>query len=163
MQPLRLGIVVHHSVSRPHTTPATVDSWHRIRGFQQVQPGGSIIHFSYHRYYYQNGKDGPWVVHEGRHLSMPGAHCPAGRRNFTHIGACLAGNFEEYPPSLDQLLLAADDCAGLCLKYGFGPEQIIGHRDAMPTKCPGKNFDLELFREMVRTAINLKPLWGWLE
>ncbi len=73
-----------------------------------------------------------------------GAHTkdPQGdnRYNEHGIGICLVGNFEEAPPTRAQMDSLVRLCRWLMANYGIQPEDVIGHSDCKPTRCPGRYF-----------------------
>lgn len=82
-------IVIHHTVSPASTTMEQVDQWHKNQGFACI---------GYHKFIEMDG-----TVKTGRPDWAVGAHAIGA--NNDSIGICLAGNFEEAPPtSLGQLL-----------------------------------------------------------
>ena len=145
------GIILHHSVSPALTTARQIDKWHKERGFRRALADGRVVHIGYHFVVRQKGDR--WIVEPGRPLSVTGAHCRGGK-NTTHIGVCLAGDFmkDEVPRGQLQKTLAL--CARLARQFNFGPEAVLGHRQAWPTNCPGANFDLAGFRARLARIIH---------
>lgn len=94
-------IIWHHSeggdVSR-----ATVLSWHKARGFDDI---------GYHILIHKDGK-----MERGRPIYTVGAH--AYGRNYDSVGILLFGDFSRYEPTLEQLNTAAREYHALCRFYG---------------------------------------------
>ena len=86
-------------------------------------------------YHYIIRKDG--TVELGRPEWAIGSH--AYGENYHTIGIHLCGNFEFVKPTVAQIESAAYLIGWLCEKYGLTPndETVVGHRDLMPTACPG--------------------------
>jgi len=57
----------------------------------------------------------------------------------TTVGICLAGHFDEEPPTEAQIASTAGLCAHLCGRLGLHATlgAIVGHSDLMETTCPG--------------------------
>jgi N-acetyl-anhydromuramyl-L-alanine amidase AmpD len=157
MRPWR-AIVVHHSGSRRDTT-ASIDRWHRKRGWDGI---------GYH-FVIGNGREMPagqidptfrwWQQREGAHAGSSPQSKPL---NETGIGICLIGNFNEDQPEDYQTERLVELCATLIRHLpGLTPASIIGHRDVpgKDTDCPGKLFDVERIRYLVRQRLDeLGPL-----
>jgi hypothetical protein len=88
----------------------------------------------------------------GRSPFEQASACPQGNMNVRALHACVVGNYDEHPPSLATLkILVKRIVLPWMREYGIPPEQIVGHRDFNPAKsCPGKAFDLDLVRRLVR-------------
>lgn len=129
-------IVIHHSASPPDTTMEQVDQWHRNRGFTKI---------GYHYFLESDG-----TVKIGRPDWAVGAHAIGA--NFDSLGICLAGNFEEAPPTQAQMKALAelikDD-----IRKAYGNIPYIGHKDVdpkgHPTACPGKLFPWEELEKLL--------------
>jgi len=78
--------------------------------------------------------------------------CPQGGMNRLALHACIVGNFDLAPPPLRTIeVLVRRIVLPWMREFGIPPEQIVGHRDFNPEKtCPGKAFDLDLVRRLVR-------------
>ena len=88
-------------------------------------------------YHYVIRKDG--TIEAGRPEWAIGSH--AYGENSHSIGIHLCGNFEEAEPTEAQIESCAYLVGYLCDKYGMvcDSDHVKGHRDLMPTACPGQN------------------------
>lgn len=75
-----------------------------------------------------------------------GAHCIG--RNQDGIGICVVGNFQEETPSEELYRFVAELCRDIMSRHPI--REIGGHRDYYATACPGKNFDVEKIRKLVK-------------
>ena len=130
------GVVIHHSASGD--VPATeIDQWHRDRGWDQI---------GYHFVIRQNGD-----IEPARNWAKAGAHAKTGKpysRNTTHLGICLTGNFEEHPPTLEQLTALIKLTRGLISRWDA--EKIEKHHE----RCPGPLFPWEFFIAALRKEVS---------
>lgn len=146
------AIVIHHSDSRRDTT-ASIDRWHRKRGWDGI---------GYH-FVIGNGRemaDGQidptfrwWKQREGAHAGASQLSQPYNNHG---IGICLIGRFDEDQPGSWQVERLADLCCVLIRHIpGLSPARIIGHRDVpgKDTDCPGRNLDVERVRFLVRQRL----------
>jgi len=119
-------IVIHHSASPANTTMEQVDQWHRNQGFSMI---------GYHYFIEADG-----TAREGRAVWAVGAHAIGA--NNDSVGICLAGNFEEAPPTPAQIVSLAATIRDVRRLYGNIP--YMGHKDVdpenHPTACPGALF-----------------------
>jgi len=89
------------------------------------------------------------VIVQGRPDDIVGAHCP--ELNKTHIGICIAGNFDLAPPDYELLDAAVVLCQELIKKYNMDINTAIKyHCDYSKKSCPGKKFPKEAFILAVR-------------
>ena len=88
-------------------------------------------------YHYVIRKDG--TIELGRPHWTVGAH--AYGFNDRSIGIHLCGNFEIGTPTPQQIESVAMLLANICTDYGLPitSDYVVGHRDLMPTACPGQN------------------------
>ena len=88
-------------------------------------------------YHYVIRKDG--TIEAGRPEWAIGSH--AYGENSHSVGIHLCGNFEEAEPTEAQIESCAYLVGYLCDKYGMvcDSDHVKGHRDLMPTACPGQN------------------------
>lgn len=91
-------------------------------------------------YHYIIRKDG--TIERGRPHWTVGAHAEG--ENWHTIGIHVCGNFELTKPTEAQVNSLSAFLADLCVTYGLLTSAIVGHRELMPTACPGRN----LFRQM---------------
>lgn len=122
-------IVVHHSASPANTTMEQVDQWHRNQGFSMI---------GYHYFIEADGE-----VRTGRPDWAIGAHALSANKD--GLGVCLAGNFEEAPPTAIQIISLVGLIAELRRLYGNIP--VVRHCDVDATACPGALFPYELVLE----------------
>jgi hypothetical protein len=69
---------------------------------------------------------------------MQGAHCP--ELNATHIGVCLAGDYDKTPPDHDMLATLETLCRHLMTTYDIPVQEVTYHCRYSPKTCPGKKF-----------------------
>lgn len=88
-------------------------------------------------YHYVVRKDGSIEI--GRPEWAVGAHAQG--YNWKSIGIHVCGNFEMAEPTPAQIESTSYLIGWLCDKYGLIPNDnhVVGHRDLMPTACPGEN------------------------
>ena len=120
-------IVLHHTgnPSDDDLSAAEIDASHKGQGWTCIG------------YHYVIRKDG--TVELGRPHWTVGAHA-YGENAYT-IGIHVCGNFEEAEPTDKQIESLAMLLANLCTDYGLtiDRDHIVGHRELMPTACPGQN------------------------
>ena len=119
-------IVIHHIGEIDRNVHAEeVHEWHKNNGW-----AGCGYHFLVL-------KDG--TVERGRPEKMIGAHAQG--FNARSIGINIVGDFEQGEPTAEQIESAAQLIADLSDKYGISitADNVVGHRDLMPTDCPGRN------------------------
>ena len=120
-------IVIHHTGN-----PQDDDlSAYEINASHQSQ-GWTCI--GYHYVIRKNG-----VIEEGRPHWTVGAH--AYGENSHTIGVHVCGNFEIGEPTAAQIEALAMLLSNICGDYGLpiDRDHIVGHRELMPTACPGRN------------------------
>lgn len=123
-------IVVHCSATREgqKVTVEDITRWHKQRGFDTI---------GYHYVVYADG-----TVHEGRPITVPGAHVQG--YNANSIGVCYIGGLDKNGQSKDTRTLEQKDALVLLLarlKRQFPLARICGHRDLSPDK--NKNGKIE--------------------
>jgi N-acetyl-anhydromuramyl-L-alanine amidase AmpD len=74
---------------------------------------------------------------------LHGAHAGVKDYNELGIGVCLVGNFEEHPPTAEQLNSLKSLVASLTGEYRIPATRVVPHRDLKATACPGKFFPLD--------------------
>ena len=143
------GIVIHHSAG-DFGDAATFDKVHRQRGWD-----GLGYHFVINNGHNKNGKsDGLVEVGRRWRQQSQGAHCrPKGNTdnywNEHTVGICLVGNFEKQTPTARQWQSLIGLVQFLQARYGISAGAIKGHREIMPTKCPGKLLSMWELRRAV--------------
>lgn len=120
-------IVIHHT-GNPYDDDLSAEeihASHRAQGWAGIG------------YHYVIRKDG--TVEAGRPHWTVGAH--AYGENGHTIGIHVCGNFELAEPTGAQIEALAMLLANLCTDYGLpiDEDHVVGHRDLMPTACPGAN------------------------
>jgi len=125
-------VVIHHTGNPTDDDLSVVEinASHQARGWSCIG------------YHYVIRKDG--TVEIGRPHWTVGAH--AYGHNSHTIGVHVCGNFEIGEPTSEQIESTAMLLANLCTDYGLtiDRDSIVGHRELMPTACPGRN----LFAQM---------------
>lgn len=134
-------IVIHHSASPATTTMEQVDQWHKNQGFSMI---------GYHFFIESTG-----MIREGRAIWAVGAHAIGA--NNDSVGICLAGNFEEAPPTHEQIKALAATIKDIRRLYGEIP--YIGHFQVdpanHPTACPGALFPWD---DLAKEFEEVKPM-----
>ncbi len=135
-------IVIHHSA----TVDSNTYSWDAIKKYHiEVNKWSDIG--------YHGGIE--LVEHEykllaGRPLNTKGAHCKDGGMNNVALGFCFVGNYDLIEPPIPMLIKGSQQIRSWMEIFHIPLEHIKGHRDYSVKTCPGKLFDLDLFREMLK-------------
>lgn len=134
-------VVVHHT-GNPWDDDLSAEEIHQ----SHLAQGWSGI-----GYHYVIRKDG--TIEEGRPEWAIGSHA-FGENNHT-VGIHVCGNFELTEPTAAQIESLAYLIGWICEKYDITPnsDHVVGHRDLMPTACPGE----ELYN-MLQT-VRGKSIW----
>ena len=134
-------IVIHHT-GNPYDDDLSAEQIHT----SHLMQGWSGI-----GYHYVIRKDG--TIEEGRPEWAVGAHAQG--YNWNSVGIHLCGNFEYAEPTQAQIESASYLIGYLCDKYCLIPtaETVKGHRDLMPTACPGQH----LYEQM--QTLRGKAIW----
>lgn len=131
-----MHIVEHHSGAEEKDA-AQIRNYHvNTRGWRDIG------------YNFVVERDGKVVT--GRSLSIKGAHCI--EHNHDGIGICMIGNMNNHAPTAAQYNAMIDLTAKLCKQYNIPVKNVLGHREASPTACPGTNVNMD----KVRTDVNRK-------
>ena len=136
-------IMLHHSLTKDGATV----SWQAIRRYHMKDMGWDDI--GYH--YGIELVNDHYEIFVGRPLDEQGAHCVG--MNANAIGICFVGNFDEAPVPLDQWAAGTLFVKSLCRILLIPSVRVIAHRDYAPKSCPGKLFDMDLFR---RDLVSMK-------
>jgi hypothetical protein len=138
-------IILHHSATKDGLTV----SWNAIRRYHINECVWSDIgyHFGVELVGDPGDPAGSYEVLMGRMPDRPGAHTSG--HNAASLGVCFVGNFDLSPPPSGQWRRGVELVAWLCRAYGLRVNDIYGHRDFANKTCPGKMFDLEMFRSEV--------------
>ena len=141
MRPIR-RIIVHHTASPATWRVADIRAAHLARGWCDI---------GYHEVVEADGR-----VFAGRPHDQVGAHCKG--HNAASLGVVLVGSFESpNPPPPDvQYQAAVRRVVQLCQEYGLAAEDVLGHRELRPTKCPG--FQMHQFRAAVAAILASVPV-----
>ena len=120
-------IVIHH----------TGNPWDDDLSAEEIHESHQALGWSGIGYHYVIRKDGS--IEEGRPHWAVGAHAEG--ENSHSIGVHLCGNFEIAVPTAEQIESCAYLIGWLCELYDLVPNSnhVKGHRDLMPTACPGRN------------------------
>ncbi|MBX9792259.1 MAG: peptidoglycan recognition protein family protein [Pirellulales bacterium] len=140
-------IVIHHSATASGSV-SSIDAEHRRRVDADGKPWLGI---GYH-FVIGNGNG----MNEGQieptfrwREQLPGAHAGVAAANAAGIGICLIGNFEDAPPSPQQLAAAVRLTRALATEYNIAPADILRHGELKATDCPGRRFPWEAFHTAV--------------
>jgi hypothetical protein len=134
-------IVIHHSLTKDGQTV----SWGAIRRYHTHTQGWRDIG-------YQFGIELVGDYYEvllGRLVGEEGAHCPG--LNSKSIGICCVGNFDQAEPPDRQWQICLNLTRQLMRDYGIEPGRVLGHREWARDgrSCPGKQWDMGLFRTLL--------------
>ena len=118
-------IVIHHT-GNPEDDDLSAEEIHE----SHIAQGWAGI-----GYHYVIRKDGS--IELGRPVDTVGAH--AYGENSHTIGVHVCGNFNLADPTDEQIESCAILVGWLACKYGLtvNADTVVGHRDLMPTACPG--------------------------
>jgi hypothetical protein len=135
-------IVIHHSAT-PAGSAAFFDRAHRQKGWDEL---------GYH-FVIGNGtgsRDGQIEVGPRWPKQKWGAHAKTADNQFNDygIGICLVGNFEIDRPTAAQVRALAKLTAYLMQTYHIPADHVIGHGQAKPTGCPGRNVSIAEIRRL---------------
>ena len=154
-------IMMHHSLTKDGATV----SWQAIRKYHKETMGWKDIgyHFGIElignnplnvRGELNNPPSSPlnvrgelkggYEILVGRPLDQEGAHCVG--MNAKAIGICFVGNFDEAPVPPEQWKKGIDLVKSLLKLLDIPIRYVVGHRDYAQKTCPGKFFDMDLFR-----------------
>jgi len=116
------AIVLHYTAS-DDVSAATIDDWHRQRGFSQI---------GYHKVIRRDGS-----LEQGRPESAVGAHTRGHNEHTLGITLTGADFFSWYPtPAQYQTLVSV--LINWLRDYRVFPSQIFLHQDLNATQCPGR-------------------------
>ena len=132
-------IIIHHSDSKDHGTLKNFDEikkWHvKENGWRDI---------GYH--YVIEKIDGVYTILKGRPEIEDGAHCYG--QNEESIGICVVGNFEVDQVPEEAYIKLAELIKDIRRRHGELP--IHGHKEFYNTSCPGKNFNLQKVKELLK-------------
>ncbi len=153
-----IGLVIHHSdtpirMRGRYVDAAMLDEFHKKQGFG-IEYRGKVYHIGYHYVILPDGR-----IEPGRPEHCTGAHCRIPRYNRLYLGICLIGTFQPGAkyygtrspthPTQAQYDALVSLCSKLVMKYHMDVNNIIGHRDVVPTYCPGRNVSIGWLRGRV--------------
>ena len=117
--------VVHHSATEAHVTPQQIARYHvETLGWHGIG------------YHFVIAADG--TIYQTNRMQTVSYH--AGWHNSYTLGACLVGNFTHYAPTYEQVA-ALTWLHREWLPERLGPLPLKGHKELMPTACPGDKWD----------------------
>lgn len=121
--------IVHHSAyESAGPQVGLIDQWHEARQFPK-----SLLGY-YVGYHYVIERDG--TLTQCRKLTEGGAHAKGA--NFSSIGICLAGDFDNYDPTHQQMTTLGALLRQLQQTYpAITPESVFPHRHINQTTCYG--------------------------
>lgn len=146
-------IVIHHSL----TPDQKKNDWETIRKWHTGDHPQSNLNWKNIGYHFGIEKiKGKVTLHTGRELSEAGAHVLG--FNDLGIGLLIVGNYDLSEPAPEVWEKAICLCKSLCWYFDISPQHVIGHRETYtilnkPVKktCPGLQFDLNRFRNYIKT------------
>ena len=140
-------IVIHHTA----TGSGSVESIHAEHRRRKDADGNPWLGIGYH-FVVGNGhgmKDGAVESTFRWDEQLHGAHSGHALFNARGIGVCLIGNFEQAPPTKEQMQSVRTLVAVLATRHQIPRERIIGHVAVKATACPGKHFPLNELRQVI--------------
>ena len=133
-------IILHHSL----TKDSKAVSWGAIRRYHMGDLGWQNI--GYH--FGIEDINGQYEILLGRMLNRNGAHCQG--MNGRSLGVCFVGNFDYAPPPPDQWARGLELVKWLLHQYGLKVSDVEPHRKYAKKTCPGRLFDIGLFRDELK-------------
>lgn len=137
-------IIVHHSLTKDSGTV----SWGAIRRYHIEQLGLEDIGYHAGVELVTNQDISYYEVLLGRRWNKEGAHTRGHNRD--SLGICFIGNFDDEPPSLDQLTVGAKLIQYWMDLFGIPLSRIYPHRHFAAKSCPGKRFDMNVLLDIIR-------------
>ncbi len=133
-------LVIHHTGVGSEVGPAEIAAQH-VEG--NGWPGIG--------YHYVVGAGG--TVHQTQDLTVVSYH--ARQFNPVAIGIALVGDLSSALPTASQLDSTAHLVAGLLSQLGLPADAVRGHREMVPTPCPGESF-LRVWKPSLMQAVELR-------
>ncbi len=136
-------IVIHHSATKEGNAKA-------FNRFHKHKYNNKLL---YH-FVIGNGKgspDGKPEIGYRWKTQKAGGHVVAkvDKYNQYGIGICLVGNFNNNPPTKKQIEMLIKLTKFLMNRFDIMPENVILHKDANETDCPGKQFPYKKFKSEI--------------
>jgi hypothetical protein len=133
-------VVIHHSAT-PMGSVQGMDHYHRRRGMEN----GLAYHFVI-----GNGRgmgDGQIAIGRRWSSQLNGGHLASEALNARALGICLVGNFDQKPPSKQQLASLEALTRYLMKRCGIPKSAVKTHQqiNTIGTRCPGRLFDDDAF------------------
>lgn len=129
-------IIIHHSLTKDSKTV----SWQAITRYHRDTKG-----WDYNGYHFGiELVNDNYEIFMGRPLNMNGAHTQGMNRKA--IGICVVGNFDVEKPPEKALRKLAVLVKSLMDMFNIPIYKIRGHNYYSSKSCPGKLFDLDLFK-----------------
>lgn len=133
------NIILHHSL----TADSGTVSWGAIRDYHIRVRGWRDI--GYH-YGIELARD-HYEALIGRMWYQRGAHCRDQGMNRNSLGVCFVGNFDKEQIPVEQWNLGVQLVGSLCMLHRISVENVFGHSHFSDKSCPGKNFNMDEFKE----------------
>ena len=135
----KINEIIIHCTATPQgreVSVATIDKWHRERGFKSI---------GYHFVIHLDGK-----VEVGRPIEQAGAHCLT--RNENSIGICYVGGTNAKGDPEDTRTNAQKQAIetlirNLMKQYKLTQQQVYGHNEFAKKACP--SFDVQAWKKEV--------------
>ena len=137
-------IIIHHSATKDSGTV----SWGAIRRYHVETNGWRDI--GYHAGIEQ--VDDHFEIQTGIDPLTIGIHTKG--HNANTLGFCFVGDYDAVAPSHEMLEMAVDKVLlPWCIRFGVTVANVRGHRDYSPKTCPGRLFNMDELREMIRVRM----------
>lgn len=138
-RPTTKRIVLHHSASGLNTTIQDLHRWHLAKNWAGI---------GYHYVIYPDGR-----IYRGRPEKARGSHAYQDDKheaNTDGLGICMIGNFQDNKPTESQMSSLVRLIYDIWTRYPRLP--VIGHKDVMPTACPGAMFPWTKLKERLEAG-----------
>lgn len=145
-------IVIHHSISEDH--PLLVN-FQDIRDYHVNVNKWRDVGYNFVLDKINNRTE----IFVGRMLTETGAHTIELGLNKVGIGICVIGDYDEKSPSEESIDVLGRLCRSLMEEFLIPYVNVIGHWEAQmmgglpPSKrktCPGKMFNMDMFRQKLK-------------
>lgn len=141
---MKTHLVIHHSATKDSGTV----SWQAIRRYHVETNGWSDI--GYHIGIELIGDR--YEIGLGRPILATAAAAYQQNMNKLGVHVCFVGDYDSTPPPMEMLRFAAPHLRDICeaLHIPLDSTHVIGHNTLAPKTCPGKQFDMDALRTMLR-------------